>query len=113
MFPARELIKQWLTAGVVEQGRWSPTERGTPQGGIASPVLLNVALHGMEQAAGVRYYTDRDGNPAEAVRNVPIVVRYADLCRARHKSAYAACLVMPRGVVESLVSGVGMTGWSA
>jgi RNA-directed DNA polymerase len=42
---------------VVEQGRLSRTEEGTPQGGVVSPVLLNVALHGMEQAAGVRYYT--------------------------------------------------------
>ena len=46
---------QWLKAGVVENGRLSRTEEGTPQGGVVSPVLLNIALHGMEQAAGVRY----------------------------------------------------------
>jgi hypothetical protein len=40
-------------------------------------------------------------------------VRYAELCQARHKSAYADCLVMPREAVESLVGGVGMTVWSA
>ncbi|PZS30815.1 MAG: group II intron reverse transcriptase/maturase, partial [Pseudonocardiales bacterium] len=51
-FPAREQVRQWLKAGVVEQGRFTPTEEGTPQGGVISPVLLNVALHGMEQAAG-------------------------------------------------------------
>ena len=55
-FPARGMIAQWLKAGVVEQGRLHRTEEGTPQGGVVSPVLLNVALHGMEQAAGVRYY---------------------------------------------------------
>jgi len=54
-FPARELIAGWLKAGVIENGRFAPTEEGTPQGGVASPLLLNVALHGMEQAAGVRY----------------------------------------------------------
>ncbi len=54
-FPARELIADWLKAGVVEEGRFTPTEEGTPQGGVVSPLLLNVALHGMEQAAGVRY----------------------------------------------------------
>ncbi len=53
-FPARELIERWLKAGVVEHGRLAATEEGTPQGGVVSPVLLNVALHGMEQAAGVR-----------------------------------------------------------
>ena len=41
---------------MVEHGRLHRTEEGTPQGGVVSPVLLNVALHGMEQAAGVRYY---------------------------------------------------------
>ena len=54
-FPARGLIAGWLKAGVIENGRFAPTEEGTPQGGVASPLLLNVALHGMEQAAGVRY----------------------------------------------------------
>ena len=55
-FPARGLVEQWLKAGVIEDGRFTPTEEGTPQGGVISPVLLNVALHGMEQAAGVRYH---------------------------------------------------------
>ncbi|MGZ6564445.1 MAG: hypothetical protein ACXVH1_33690, partial [Solirubrobacteraceae bacterium] len=55
-FPARGMVEQWLKAGVVEQGRLHRTEEGTPQGGVVSPVLLNVALHGMEQAAGVRYH---------------------------------------------------------
>jgi RNA-directed DNA polymerase len=54
-FPAREMVAQWLTAGVVEQGTLHRTEDGVPQGGVVSPLLLNVALHGMEQAAGVRY----------------------------------------------------------
>src|SRR5674476_179040 len=54
-FPARGLIADWLKAGVIEEGRFAPTEEGTPQGGVVSPLLLNVALHGMEQAAGVRY----------------------------------------------------------
>ena len=54
-FPAREAIRAWLTAGVIDRGEFNPTEEGTPQGGVISPLLLNVALHGMEQAAGVRY----------------------------------------------------------
>ena len=51
-FPARELIKQWL-AGYMEEDMWHATEAGVPQGGVISPLLLNVALHGMEQALGV------------------------------------------------------------
>lgn len=49
-FPARELIKQWLKAGYVEEEIFHPTDTGVPQGGTISPLLLNVALHGMEQA---------------------------------------------------------------
>src|SRR5204863_4828592 len=58
LFPARDLIRDWLKAGVFEAGKgFTPTEEGTPQGGVISPCLLNVALHGLEEAAGVRYVT--------------------------------------------------------
>src|SRR6266699_3618073 len=57
-FPARGLIRDWLKAGVVEAGRgFAPTGEGTPQGGVISPCLLNIALHGLEEAAGTRYFT--------------------------------------------------------
>ena len=49
--PARRMIWQWLKAGVVEHGRLSGTEEGTPQAGVISPVLLNIALHGIQQFA--------------------------------------------------------------
>ncbi|MBB5782094.1 reverse transcriptase domain-containing protein [Nonomuraea jabiensis] len=46
-FPARDLIWEWLKAGVFEKGKgFAPTEEGTPQGGVISPLLLNIALHG-------------------------------------------------------------------
>lgn len=52
------MIAGWLKAGVFEAGKgFAPTEEGTPQGGIISPLLLSVALHGLEEAAGVRYST--------------------------------------------------------
>ena len=54
-FPARDMIAGWLRAGVVEDGVFTPTEEGTPQGGVVSPLMMNVALHGLEEAAGVRY----------------------------------------------------------
>jgi RNA-directed DNA polymerase len=95
-FPAKELIAAWLQAGVFENGEITPTEEGTPQGGVVSPVLLNIALHGMEQAAGVTY-TRCDPRGAYARMGSPVLVRYADLCRTRHKSAYAGCRVMPGG----------------
>lgn len=44
----RRQVKAWLKAGVMESGDWFPTETGTPQGGVISPLLANIALHGME-----------------------------------------------------------------
>ena len=76
-FPARREVAGWLRAGVIEKGTFTPTEEGSPQGGVISPLLLNVALHGMEQAAGVRYV--RCGTyGAEVARGSPSLVRYAD-----------------------------------
>ena len=39
------LIQKWLKAGVSEDGQWSETEVGTPQGAVVSPLLANVYLH--------------------------------------------------------------------
>lgn len=49
LMPGRELIKQWLKAGYVEMGQIHPTFSGTPQGGTISPLLANIALHGIEE----------------------------------------------------------------
>jgi RNA-directed DNA polymerase len=104
-FPARELIAGWLASGVVDKGRFAPTEEGTPQGGVVSPLLLNVALHGMEQAAGVRY--QKTGvHAGETVPGSPVLIRYADdlvaLCHTRHEAeqvkARLARWLTPRGL---------------
>lgn len=89
---------------MVENRRYAPTEEGTPQGGVVSPLLLNVALHGMEQAAGVRY---RTGKLTTKVRDSsPILIRYADdlvvLChtmaQAEQVKARLAEWLTPRGL---------------
>jgi RNA-directed DNA polymerase len=89
-FPARGMIAAWLQAGVIDQGRFAPTERGSPQGGVISPVLMNVALHGMEQAAGVRYQADGHRDAGSARPGSPVVIRYADdllaLCHSREQA---------------------------
>jgi RNA-directed DNA polymerase len=104
-FPARGLVARWLKAGVVEDGRLAFTERGSPQGGVISPLLMNVALHGMEQAAGVRYITT-GANAGTAVAGSPVVIRYADdllaFChgveQAEQVKARLAQWLAPRGL---------------
>src|SRR5712672_565771 len=104
-FPAREMIADWLRAGISEAGKgYLPTEEGTPQGGVISPLLLNIALHGLEEAAGVRY---RTGSHAGEVRDgCPALTRYADdlvvCCHSRQQAeqvkARLAGWLEPRGL---------------
>ncbi len=104
-FPARELIAGWLRAGVVEEGRLTPAGEGTPQGGVISPLLLNVALHGMESAAGVRYQ-HAGSDAAVPAAGCPVLVRYADdlvaFCHTRQEAgqvkARLAAWLAPRGL---------------
>jgi RNA-directed DNA polymerase len=104
-FPARGLVAAWLKAGVIDRGHLAPTERGSPQGGVISPVLMNVALHGMEQAAGVRYITT-GSNAGTARPGSPVLIRYADdvlaLChsceQAGQVKARLAAWLAPRGL---------------
>jgi RNA-directed DNA polymerase len=105
-FPARDLIRGWLKAGVFEAGKgFAPTVEGTPQGGVISPCLLNVALHGLEEAAGVRHKTSGI-HAGETVTGSPVAVRYADdvvvLCHSQEQAgqvkARLAGWLAPRGL---------------
>jgi RNA-directed DNA polymerase len=70
------LIRKWLGAGVLEEGRWRASEEGTPQGASVSPLLANVYLH---------YAFDlwADQWRRRHARGGVIVVRYADDCVPR------------------------------
>src|SRR6266496_1292678 len=77
-FPAREMIRGWLMAGVFEAGKgFAPSDEGTPQGGVISPCLLNVALHGLEEAAGVTYVASGT-HTGQTRTGTPVTIRYAD-----------------------------------
>ena len=61
-----KLLRQWLAAGVMEQGAWAATDAGTPQGGVISPLLSNIYLHVLD-----RIWEDR-------CAHLGTLVRYAD-----------------------------------
>ena len=63
------LIRAWLKAGVMEEGRVTHPDRGSPQGGVISPLLSNIFLHEVD-----RRWCRSDGVATGAVR----LVRYAD-----------------------------------
>jgi RNA-directed DNA polymerase len=71
-------IKEWLKAGVVDHAIFKPIHEGTPQGGVISPLLANIALHGMEEVAR------RAGGPefpcfnGKQIHQRTTCIRYAD-----------------------------------
>ena len=74
-FPGRRWISAWLKSGVMEKCQVKPTIAGTPQGGIISPLLLNIALHGMEELLDISYYA---GSEFTKQTSEYRLVRYAD-----------------------------------
>jgi RNA-directed DNA polymerase len=76
-----KLIRQWLTAGIVEEGERKASSRGTPQGGVISPLLANIYLHVLD-----RYWQTRHAG-------VGRLIRYCDdfviVCKSRWKAEQA------------------------
>ena len=81
------LIRKWLRAGVSEEGKWSRTTVGTPQGSVISPLLSNVYLH---------YVLDLwvDQWRTRHARGDVIIVRYADdfVIGFQHRDEAERCL---------------------
>lgn len=75
----RRQIKAWLKAGVMDGKELFPTEEGTPQGGTISPLLANIALHGMETYIQEKFPTRNPRINGKCKRTkAPVLIRYAD-----------------------------------
>jgi len=80
-----KLVRKWLKAGVLEEGRWQEAVEGSPQGSVISPLLANIYLHVMDMYWMQEY------------SHVGKLIRYADdfvvVCRYRHEAEKALQVV--------------------
>ncbi len=80
-----KLIRQWLTAGVMEEGQVRKTELGTPQGGVISPLLANIYLNYLDTL------WEKHGT------GLGVLTRYADdfvvVCKTRKEAEWALDLI--------------------
>ena len=89
-------VRRWLAAPIVmPDGRTQARDKGTPQGSAVSPVLADLFMP-------CAFESGWTGSSRASKFG-----RYADLCRARHKSAYAEDRIMPTRMSDALVRAVG------
>ena len=79
-FPLEKLVEKFLKAGYVDNNVFYDTIEGTPQGGLLSPLLANIALNGMEKTLNISYnkITRNNGKIYYATKGTYRMVRYAD-----------------------------------
>ncbi|MBO1349517.1 MAG: group II intron reverse transcriptase/maturase [Hormoscilla sp. GUM202] len=97
--PIRRQIRAWLKAGVMDKGVYQNTNTGTPQGGVISPLLANIALHGLEEAV-------MELIPTKKKKEGLTVVRYADDFVVIHEDIEV--IKRAKRVVEQKLSTLGI-----
>ena len=108
----RRQVKSWLKSGVIDDGVFTATSEGTPQGGVISPLLANIALHGLENTLKEYARTidlkDKHGNQITWRMKVMSLsfIRYADDFVVLHKDK----LVVQRGreIISEWLVGMGL-----
>src|SRR4030066_1118720 len=76
----KSILKQFLKAGYMFDHKLFPTDAGTPQGGIISPILANITLDGIEKLLNDKYHTGENGmiSQRQASKHKVNFLRYAD-----------------------------------
>lgn len=78
-FPVLNVVEKWLNAGFVDNDVFHETEVGSPQGSIITPLLANIALHGLEDLLNIKYQeVKRQGKTSYENRTKFAVAKYAD-----------------------------------
>ena len=99
----RRTVKGWLEAGIMDGKELFPTTEGIPQGGVISPLLANVALHGLEDHIRSAF-PKRKGSSKE--RWLPNVIRYADDFVVLHSDL--ATIEETKRLAEEWLTGMGL-----
>jgi len=100
----RRQVKAWLKSGVMDGDQLFPTEEGTPQGGVISPLLANIALHGIETILEQKFSRRVGSNSAK--RKVSFV-RYADDFVLMDESLEV--ILEAKAVIEDWLADIGLT----
>ncbi len=100
----RQQIKAWLKSGVIDKGAFTATFEGTPQGGVISPLLANIALHGLENHL-IKYAETLPGRKRENRDNLGFI-RYADDFVVLHKDK--AVVQRCREIISEWLAGIGL-----
>lgn len=74
----KQILKKWLKAGIIYQGEYSDTKAGTPQGGIISPCLANIALNGLGSRLHEKFMKPRRVVNGKEINNKLHTIVYAD-----------------------------------
>ncbi|MGK7933571.1 MAG: group II intron reverse transcriptase/maturase [Microcystaceae cyanobacterium] len=96
-------IKSWLLSGVIDKS-WSATEEGTPQGGVVSPLLANIALHGMELEIK-KFARTWEGRKEHNEQSISLI-RYADDFVVLHKDLKV--VLKCKEIIENWLSDIGL-----
>ncbi len=110
--PYRQLIKQWLKSGVFDNKQLSNTVEGTPQGGVISPLLANIALHGMEErlmefAKTIDLKDNRGNQRSRQMKCKSLsLIRYADDFVILHKDIKV--VLQAKTLIEHWLNQVGL-----
>ena len=97
-------IRAWLKSGVLDRGDWVPTNEGTPQGGVISPLLANIALHGLEEY--IKQWAETWKGKKRMNRSSISVIRYADDFVVLHKDK--SVIQQAKMLIEHWLHGLGL-----
>ena len=97
-------IRAWLKSGVLDRGDWMPTEEGTPQGGVISPLLANIALHGLEEY--IKQWAETWKGAKIHNRSSISLIRYADDFVVLHKDK--SVIQQAKTLIEQWLHGLGL-----